>query len=162
MNSSGSKPKPLQFISPLHRANRQAAIFLAEKFDDLGVAAPEAHLLIYVHTYGPCAIGELVRVFGYKKPAMTHMLDRLERKKFVLRSVNPEDRRSFVVTTTEQGDSVAVEGRRRVEELDARIRRGVSAEDLQGFLNVVAAVASVTGIDVRKGEGPSTATPRRR
>jgi DNA-binding MarR family transcriptional regulator len=103
-----------------------------------------------------------VRVFGYKKPAMTHMLDRLERKKFVLRSVNPEDRRSFVVTTTEQGDSVAVEGRRRVEELDARIRRGVSAEDLQGFLNVVAAVTSVTGIDVRKGEGPSTATPRRK
>jgi DNA-binding MarR family transcriptional regulator len=158
MNSSKSVRKPLQLISPLHRANRQTAIYLEEQLTDLGVSAPEAHIVSYVDAYGPCPIGELVRVFGYKKPTMTSMLDRLERKELIRRELNPKDRRSFVVSTVEKGPALAEEARGRVEKLDRTIRRRVSEDDFRGFLNVVDAVAETTGVNVREdatGESPS-------
>jgi DNA-binding MarR family transcriptional regulator len=137
------------------------AIYLEGQLVDLGVSAPEAHIVSYVHAYGPCRVGELVRVFGYKKPTMTSMLDRLEQKDLIRRELNPNDRRSFVVNTIEKGAALAKEARNRVEKLDRRIRRRVSAEDLRGFLNVVEAVTETTGVNVREdatGEGP----PKRR
>jgi len=137
------------------------AIYLEGQLVDLGVSAPEAHIVSYVHAYGPCRVGELVRVFGYKKPTMTSMLDRLEQKDLIRRELNPNDRRSFVVNTNEKGAALAKEARSRVEKLDRRIRRRVSAEDLRGFLNVIEAVTETTGVNVREdatGEGP----PKRR
>ena len=150
MNHSSSERNSLRLISPLHRANRQLAIFLEDRFAGLGVTAPEAHLVTYVHAYGPCPIRELVRVFGYKAPTMTSMLDRLERKSLIRRDRHPGDRRSVVVTVAKEGAALAARARSEVEELDRTIRRRVTAEDVRGFENVLAAIAEITGVDVRR------------
>ena len=127
----------MRVVGPIHRANRQTALFLEGAFDDLGTSSPEAHLLAYIHFHGPCSVGLLVRVFGYKKPTMTGMLDRLEERKLIRREVNPEDRRSFLVTTTARGKRSAEEARVRVRKLDARIQARVSDRDLEGFERVL-------------------------
>jgi len=55
---------PLQFLSPLHKANRQLSLYLEGRLDDLGTSPQEGHLLTYLHRYAPATVGELVRVFG--------------------------------------------------------------------------------------------------
>jgi DNA-binding MarR family transcriptional regulator len=116
------------------------------------IAPGEAHLMTYVNLYGPCPIAELVRVFGYKKPTMTSMLDRLAAKKLITRTVNPEDRRSFLVAATARGSKAAVAARIPAEELDVAVRARVSDRDYQGFVRVLDALAAVTGVDVRGGD----------
>lgn len=157
MNNPKSNIRPFRFLSPLHRAGRQSAIYLEERLGDLEITGPECHLMSFVHVYGPCRIGELVRVFGYKKPTMTSMLDRLEARKLVRRTLSTEDRRSFEVTTTARGGRLADEARRRVERFDDEVVGSVSPRDLEGFRNVIRAVERITGVDVR---GRETTTAR--
>lgn len=153
---------PLRLISPLHRANRQTSIYLEAKLAEIGLSSPEAHIVSYVHVYGPCTVGELLRVFGYKAPTMTSMLDRLATRDLIRRELNPEDRRSFVVTATQPGAALASVARKHVEKLDRSIRRRVSAEDLRGFQRVIDAIAEITGVNVRStGPGTSPKTERR-
>jgi len=126
------------------------ALFLEEQIVDLGVSGPEAHLLSYVDTYGPCPIGELVRVFGYKKTTMTSMLDRLELRKLVRRAINSEDRRSFLVTATKAGGRLGEKARESVLAFDDEVLRRVSERDWSGFQVVLKMIAEVTEIDVRE------------
>jgi len=121
------------------------------QLDDIGLSAPEAHVLAYTQVYGPCRIGELVRVFGFKKPTMTSMLDRLEDRGLVKRAPNPEDRRSLLVSTTARGGRRAQAARRRVESFDDAIGRQVTPADRAGFERVLEVIADVTGVDVRGG-----------
>ena len=46
------------------------------------------------------------------------MLDRLEERGYVSRTVNPDDRRSFVVTTTRVGAAAARRVRKVLDELE--------------------------------------------
>lgn len=140
---------PLQVLSPLHRANRQIAIYLEKLIDDLGLTAPEAHLLSYIQNYGPCPVGELVTVLGHKKSTMTNMLDRMEAYSYLTREVNPQDRRSFLIATTREGARVGSATRERVMQAEREILRHVSATDFKGFEKIIAAIDRVTGVEIR-------------
>jgi MarR family transcriptional repressor of emrRAB len=116
---------------------------------DLGVSAPEGHLISFVGAFGPSSVRELIRVFGYRKPTMTSILNKLEERGYLRRTLNPADRRSLLVELTDYGAEVAQEARRRVEDLDAVILSRVSESDIEGFHTVLEAVAEVTGVTVR-------------
>ncbi len=150
MSRAQSTNPLLQILSPLHKANRQISIHIEERLTDLELTTVEAHLLCYVRTYGPCPIGELVRVLGHKKSTMTNILDRLEAYGLLQRSVNPNDRRSFLVATTETGDRIETDAQKRVYDLEEDILKLVTEEDMRGFRKVINAVADVTGITVRQ------------
>ena len=152
-----AKPfRKLRYLSPLHKANRQASVFLEGQLADLGVSAPEAHLLAYVNVYGPCAIAELVRVFGFKKPTMTSMLDRLSERKLVKRGLHPNDGRSFLISVSARGSRLGESARQRVEQLEDEIAKRVSRPDVEGFERVIAAVGAATGIVLRGNPSEQT------
>jgi DNA-binding MarR family transcriptional regulator len=117
---------------------------------DLGVSVAAAHMLSFIGVYGPSSVGELVRVFGYRKPTMTSMLNKLEQRGYLSRALNPADRRSLLIGLTPEGTKIATESRRRVEELDAAVLEKVSEEDIRGFQNVLNALAEITGVKVRQ------------
>ncbi len=145
-------PAPLVVVSPLHRALRQLSVHLDEGSRQLGMHGADAHLLAYVAHYGPCPVGELARVFGHKNSTLTSILDRQERDGLVVRSPNPEDRRSFLVTATGEGEARGRRARAMVEAFEQTVLDRVSKQDLQGFGRVLAAVAAVTGVEVRQDQ----------
>ena len=89
--------KPLRFLSPLHKANRQVTVWFEEQMKGTGVIPQEAHLLSYLRSYSPCPVGEIVAVFDLRGSTATSVLDRLEKRGLIHRRMNPEDRRSFLV-----------------------------------------------------------------
>ena len=99
---SGSR-MALDFLSPLHKASRQISVYLESRTRELGVSPLEGHVLTYLRSYAPASIRDLVRVFGVKQSTFTSLLDRLERGGLVRRTINPDDRRSFLVHITDQG-----------------------------------------------------------
>lgn len=145
-------PAPLRILSPLHRASRQIALDFERRMADLDAQGQECHLLSFLRSYAPCPVGELVRVFGLKASTLTSMLDRLERRGLVTREVDPEDRRSFLVRITGEGEAVADRVNRIVRDFERKVLARVSARDLRGFEAVLAAVADVTQVDVRRKE----------
>ena len=115
----------------------------------LGVRATEGHLLVYLGAYGPCPVGELVRVFGWKKSTLTSVLDRLEERGVLERSLNPRDRRSFLVELSPAGHDLARRVYEPVDELERLISEQIGEADLAGFRNVMAAIDAVTSFEVR-------------
>lgn len=140
----------LDFLSPLHKASRQIALYLGTYTRGEGVSLQEGHLLSYLKTYAPAPIAELVRIFGIKQSTFTSMLDRLEGRGLLRREVNPEDRRSFLIHATRAGRAVAGRIDRRIAKLEASIRERLDGEDLEGFRSVMRAVADATEVELRR------------
>jgi MarR family transcriptional regulator, organic hydroperoxide resistance regulator len=143
--------KPLLFLSPLHRASRQIALFLNAELTELGFSSRGGHVMSYLASYAPCTVGELSRVFGMNKSTLTGLLDRLVDQGLVKRTVNPEDRRSFVVDITAKGKSGALRLRTVLDTLERRISERITEAELAGFHEVMSAIAEVTQIEVRPG-----------
>ena len=104
----------------------------------------------YLYLYAPCPISELSRVFGHKPTTLTSMLDRLEAGGYIKRSVNPNDRRSFMVACTARGRQLGKKVRSLAEKFDADILGRVSSDDLKGFNRVMEAVGEVSAVTLRK------------
>jgi DNA-binding MarR family transcriptional regulator len=143
---------PLRFLSPIHRASRQIRLYLEPQTTRIGVSPTEGHLITYLRSYGPCPIGELHRVFGYRRSTLTSICDRLENAQLLKRSLDPEDRRSFLVGLTGRGERLSRKIQTDLEELESKVRQRIAQRDLEGFEKVMAAIAQVTQIELRRKE----------
>ena len=110
----------------------------------------EGHILTYLRRYAPTPIGELVRVFGIKQSTFTSLLDRLERAGLVRRTVNPDDRRSFLIHITPAGVELTNRLNRLLEALERDLRSRLSPRSVQGFRAVMAAVDEMTRVRLRE------------
>jgi DNA-binding MarR family transcriptional regulator len=91
---------------------------LWQKSAELDLTYAQSQVLFYVAEHPGCHMGDLGKVFGVTLPAVTHLVDRLEQKGFVVRGDHPVDRRVYVLETTAAGEAL-------VEELHALQLRGV-------------------------------------
>jgi DNA-binding MarR family transcriptional regulator len=139
----------LEFLSPLHKATRQLTVYLEEPLGS-GLTVTEGHLISYLNSYAPAAVGELVRVFGIKQSTFTSMLDRLEAAGLIRREMNLADRRSFLIHITDEGRAHAEESSRTLLELEDAIRSRVSPRDVQGFHAVMRAIEEITQVRLRE------------
>jgi DNA-binding MarR family transcriptional regulator len=140
----------LEFLSPLHKASRQLSVYLEPPHGEAGLTPVEGHLLTYLNSYAPAAIGELVRVFGIKQSTFTSILDRLEKDGLIRREMNPADRRSFLIHITDRGRTRAEQSNRMLLQLEEAIRSRVSPRDVAGFHAVMRAVEEVTQVRLRE------------
>ncbi len=140
----------LEFLSPLHKASRQLSVYLEPPPGEPGLTPVEGHLLTYLNSYAPAAIGELVRVFGIKQSTFTSILDRLEKDGLIRREMNPADRRSFLIHITDEGRAHAEQSNGMLLELEEAIRSRVTPRDVQGFHAVMRAVEEITQVRLRE------------
>jgi DNA-binding MarR family transcriptional regulator len=139
----------LEFLSPLHKASRQISVYLESRTRELGVSPIEGHVLTYLRSYAPASIGDLVRVFGIKQSTFTSLLDRLEQAGFVRRTINPGDRRSFLIHISDEGRELAARLNRLLKTLEDDIRQRVEARDVKGFHAVMGAIENITKVRLR-------------
>src|SRR5438270_13838205 len=111
-------PKPLRYLSPIHKATRQVSVHMERQMEGTGLAPQEGHLLSYLRSYAPCPIAEVVTVFGLRGSTATAVLDRMEARGFVVRRLNPDDRRSFLLDLTDEGRTLAEQVQISVDKLE--------------------------------------------
>jgi len=134
----------LLFLSPIHKASRQIAIYFENALKGSELSPFEGHLLSYLRSYAPCALSEIHRVFGMKRSTLTSVFDRLEERGLISRETLAEDRRSFLVRLTRKGTAAANQVQRHVEALEASISKGITKNDLEGFRRVMGSIANAT------------------
>jgi len=127
-------------LRSVERANQRVRRYLAANLERLEITEIEAHLLARLLAKGPLAIAELQRAFGLRSSTLTNALDRLERRAFLTRESDPADRRTFTVRLTDGGSDAAREVIALVDSLEGRLGERVSAQQLEAFLAVIAAL----------------------
>lgn len=142
--------KKLRILSPIHRATRQIQLHLEMEVGAHGISNNEGHLLTYLLSYEPAPIGELLRVFGFKRSTMTSILDRLEKARLLVRKSNARDRRSWLVELTAEGKRKAREIRKIVDRFESEVIGRIDPEALECFQRVIDTIGEVTAVEVRK------------
>jgi DNA-binding MarR family transcriptional regulator len=96
---------------------------LWQRASELDLTFPQSQVLFYVADHPACPMGEVAKAFGVTLPAITHIVDRLEEKRFMSRAHHPADRRVYVLELTRAGEAL-------VQEL-----HGIQMRALEGVLD---------------------------
>lgn len=81
--------------------------FLNERMKDQNISVPEGKLLVMIHHSGDFPLNELIDKSFFHKSHVTRSINGLKEKGYIRKKVNPDDRRTFIVSITEKGRSTA-------------------------------------------------------
>ncbi|MBI4247551.1 MAG: MarR family transcriptional regulator [Candidatus Rokubacteria bacterium] len=123
---------------------------LWQRASELDLTYAQSQVLFYVGDHAGCPMGEVAKAFAVTLPAVTHVIDRLEQKQFVLRGDHPADRRVYVLELTPQGRAL-------VQELHTMQMRGV--EDVLARMSVDDRQRVIKGLEALVDAATQAAKP---
>jgi DNA-binding MarR family transcriptional regulator len=129
-----------ELILALHRATHATLTALQARLAGLNLTASEINALAILATGQPRSIGELAAATATKPTTLTSVLDRLVRRGLVVRQLDPADRRSFLVSLTQDGRPAADQARAEMGALERAALAAVTSADLAGFRVVTQAI----------------------
>ncbi|MBC8368315.1 MarR family transcriptional regulator [bacterium] len=94
-------------------------------------------ILMRIHHNDGMDQTQLAESIGRDKPSVTRALDALENNGWLLRAVNPEDRRSHRLTLTEEGEDALERAMPMVRGIIAQIFDPIPDADYEVFLSVL-------------------------
>jgi MarR family transcriptional regulator, organic hydroperoxide resistance regulator len=130
-------------VLELQRATHATLHVLAERLAGLRLSASEINVLANLADGRDRSVGEIASDTATKPTTLTSVLDRLERRGYLARDLDPADRRSFLVSLTADGRRTAAAARAAVADLEHTALAGVSDADLAGFRAVTHALTEV-------------------
>jgi MarR family transcriptional regulator, organic hydroperoxide resistance regulator len=130
-------------VLALQRATHATLHVLAGRLARLGLSASEINVLANLADGRTRSVGEIASDTATKATTLTSVLDRLERRGYLTRGLDPADRRSFLVSLTADGRSAAGAARAATADLERAALAGVSDADLAGFRAVTRALTEV-------------------
>ena len=130
-------------VLALHRATHATLHVLAARLARLNLSASEINVLANLADGRNRSVGEIASDTATKPTTLTSVLDRLERRGYLTRDLDPADRRSFLVSLTVDGRPAAAAARSAAADLERAALAGVSDADLAGFRAVTRALTEV-------------------
>lgn len=97
----------------------------------------QAHILKNTDVSTGRSQNELCELVDKTPANITRILDRLEKKKLIIRKGNPDDRRSSLVFQTAFGAQLSASVSKLFERLSTEVEQGLSLEDITIFRNVL-------------------------
>jgi MarR family transcriptional regulator, organic hydroperoxide resistance regulator len=130
-------------VLALHRATHATLHVLSRRLARLGLSASEINVLANLADGRNRSVGEIASDTATKPTTLTSVLDRLERRGYLTRGLDPADRRSFLVSLTADGRGAAGTARAATADLERAALAEVSDGDLAGFRAVTRALTEV-------------------
>ena len=130
-------------ILALQRATHATLRALAARLSDLDLTASEINALANLADGRTRSMGKLAADTASRPTTLTSLLDRMTRRGYVVRELDPGDRRSFLVSLTEKGRPVARAAMAAMGDLEREALGAVSSTQIAGFRAVVRALAKV-------------------
>jgi MarR family transcriptional regulator, organic hydroperoxide resistance regulator len=131
-------------ILALHRATHATLYALAARLAGLGLPAADINALANLADGTTRSVGALAAATATKPTTLTSVLDRLARRGYLTRDVDPADRRSFLISLTPDGRAAARTAAAAVTGLERQALATVTQEDLAGFRAVIGALTEVS------------------
>jgi DNA-binding MarR family transcriptional regulator len=131
-------------VLALHRATHRTLAALGAAVADLGLTASELNVLANLADGRNRNVRELSTETGTRASTLTGVLDRLERRGYLTRELDLEDRRSFRLPLTASGEAVAARIGGAIAELEEAALADLSARQLAGYHAVLFALEVVS------------------
>lgn len=119
---------------------RRLTSTLTQLFQPHNLTSEQWSLLFALHHNEGVSQKELAELTGKDPANVTRILDQLERKGFVRREANPDDRRAFRMHNTPEGTKIAVALAPIEERFVEEVVAGIPREDLETFRAVMQAI----------------------
>jgi DNA-binding MarR family transcriptional regulator len=133
---SGEAQRLLDLLNALGSTTFRQLLW--QRASELDLTFAQSQVLFYVAEHAGCHMGDVAKAFGVTLPAVTHIIDRLEEKQFVVRGDHPADRRVYVLEPTRQGKVL-------VQELHAMQMRGL--EEVLGRMSALDRQRVIRGLE---------------
>lgn len=124
----------------LQRATHRALHALGAALADLHLSAAEINALANLGGGGVLSVRQLCERTGTRASTLTGLLDRLESRGYLIRELDPADRRSFRLPLTPDGQAVAARVRAAIADLERDALCGLPAAQVAGFHAVITAL----------------------
>jgi DNA-binding MarR family transcriptional regulator len=128
-------------IVELQRATHAVGVRLEAGLADVGVSQGEAHVLSLLADRKQHTVGELQRYLLHRPSTLTGVLDRLEQRGWITRTVNSDDRRSYLVAVTATGQRAARAAVRSMSEIEREATARLGASEVSAFFSVTHALS---------------------
>lgn len=130
----------------IHQLSAQLARIVNPLFRQFGIDSVSSQILLLVQERGAMGISELLDVMHLPQSTISHQLQRLEKKGYLLRERLDRDQRNVTISLTRSGNLVATE----CEKISAATYnamldglQNVSADDMRAELNSMLGQLSV-------------------
>lgn len=124
----------------LHRLMKQR--YAAEA--NIKLTVEEFILLTMIRAKTDQILQNIAIATGKNKSVVMRMIDSLEKKGLVKRTVNPEDRRENLLSTTDMGEQVVAEYHKIEKKLSCELLKGIPEEKVEVFFEVVEEISRRT------------------
>jgi MarR family transcriptional regulator, organic hydroperoxide resistance regulator len=135
---------PGSAILALHRATHATLHALIARLADLDLPAADINALANLANGTGRTVGALATATATRPSTLTSLLDRLTRRGYIVRETDPDDRRSFVVRLTPDGQAAAVRAAEAIAELERQALATVTPQQRAGFHAVIDALTGVS------------------
>lgn len=124
----------------LHRLMKQR--YAAEA--NIKLTVEEFILLTMIRAKTDQILQNIAIATGKNKSVVMRMIDSLEKKGLVKRTVNPEDRRENLLSTTDMGEQVVAEYHKIEKKLSYELLKGIPDKKVEVFFEVVEEISRRT------------------
>jgi|AntAceMinimDraft_17_1070374.scaffolds.fasta_scaffold29215_2 DNA-binding MarR family transcriptional regulator len=120
-----------------HAINRYRSRYIKDRLEKLNVTRPEAQYLVKMHRSGASVLmNDIVGESAYHKSHATRAINELEEKKLVIKEINPEDKRGYLLILTEKGKETAKSVHEILEEYDGFVNSVITDEEREIVKNI--------------------------
>ena len=131
-------------IVALHRATHATLQALGTRLAGLDLSAPDINVLANLADGARRTVGALATATPTKPTTLTSALDRLARRGYLVRDLDPGDRRSFLISLTPSGEAAAQTVAAAVRDIERQALAAVTEADLAGFHALIGALTEVS------------------
>jgi DNA-binding MarR family transcriptional regulator len=127
-------------VLALQRATHHTLHALSAALSDLNLSAAEINALANLGEGGTLSVRQLSERTGTRASTLTGLLDRLENRGYLVRELDPSDRRSFRLPLTDLGREVADRALAAIANLEREALSRLDATQLAGYHAVITAL----------------------
>jgi len=131
-------------IVALHRATHATLQALGTRLAGLDLSAPDINVLANLADGARRTVGALATATATKPTTLTSALDRLAGRGYLVRDLDPGDRRSFLISLTPSGEAAAQTVAAAVHDIERQALAAVTEADLAGFHALIGALTEVS------------------
>jgi DNA-binding MarR family transcriptional regulator len=135
---------PGSVILALHRATHATLHALSTALADLDLPAADIDVLAILADGAGRTVGALATATATRPSTLTSLLDRLIKRGYIARELDPADRRSFLISLTPAGRAVAEHAAAAIADLERQALATVTLAQRAGFHTVIDALTEVT------------------
>lgn len=123
----------------LDRTARRVKQYAQQKFKDMGfnLTVDQWIVMKQLHANGSMKQNELAELLFKDNPTLTRIIDLLCDKGLTLRTVHPDDRRSFMVSLTKEGVKKVEQLSPKVKSIRLKAWDGLSERDFNQFKKIL-------------------------